>query len=225
MMSPPTRARLTVQIITMGAIEARQLLDSRARNDAVHRPVPEVVTELVKKAGEKGRGRGWGPYIDPRLIEDCVRATGHATSGDQVVVVDARGFSDPDQDRKHIGLQAVKIRDLVRHTEFRGTLEAMASNMRTAAQNVTRGGRLVLVVYCRKGVHRSVSFGHVAWELLHASPHDVDLLPIYHASAAHLWPMNYCGECRQCRATSSVRDEAITRAIRVWRPMSPVQVM
>ena len=163
-LSPRPRVRLPVQIITMGAIAARELLESRARNDAVPRQVPEVVTELVRKAGAKGRGKGRGPYIDPRLIEDCVRATGHATSGDQVVVVDARGFSDPDQDhdRKHIGLDPVKIRDLVRHTEFRGTLEAMASDMRTAAQNVTRGGRLVLVVYCRKGVHRSVSFGHVA---------------------------------------------------------------
>ena len=147
-------------------------------------------------------------------------------SGDQVVVVDARGFSDPDQDhdRKHIGLGPVKIRDLVRHTEFRGTLEAMASNMRDAAQKVAHGGRLLLVVYCRKGVHRSVSFGHVAWELLKASPHDVELLPIYHASE-RLWAMNYCGERRQCRATSSVRDVAITRAIRVWRTMSPFQVM
>ena len=82
----------------------------------------------------------------------------------------------------------------------------------------------MLVVYCRKGVHRSVSFGHVAWELLKAPPHDVELLPIGHVSE-HLWAMNYCGECRQCRATSSVRDEAITRAMRVWRPMSPFQVM
>ena len=101
----------------------------------------------------------------------------------------------------------------------------MAHGIRNAAARVAHGGRLLLVVYCRKGVHRSVSFGHVAWGLLHASPHDVDLLPIYHASAAHLWAMNYCGECRQCRATSSVRDEAITGAMHVWGPMSPFQVM
>ena len=209
-LSPRPRVRLPVQIITMGAIAARELLESRARNDAV----PRAITVLVNMARAKGRGKGRGPYIDPRLIEDCVRATGHAT----------RVFSDPSQGRRHIGLDPVKIRDLVRHTEFRGTLEAMASNMRTAAQNVTRGGRLVLVVYCRKGVHRSVAFGHVAWELLKASPREVELLPTYHASE-HLWAMIYCGECRQCRATSSVRDEAITGAMRVWRPMSPFQVM
>ena len=142
-LSPRPSVRVPVQIITMGCIEARELVDrSRARNEAVPRPVPEVVTKLVKMARAKGRGRGRGPFIDPQRIEDCVRATGHAMSGDQVVVVDARGFSDPDQDhdRKHIGLDPVKIRDLVRHTEFRGTLEAMASNMRDAAQKVTHGG-------------------------------------------------------------------------------------
>ena len=62
--------------------------------------------------------------------------------------------------------------------------------MREAAQKVTHGGRLLLVVYCRKGVHRSVSFGHVAWELLKASPTHVKLLPAYHASE-HLWVMDY----------------------------------
>ena len=80
-LSPRPRVRLPVQIITMGCIEARELLGRpRARNEP--RGVPEVVTKLEDMARMRGHGRGRGPWIDPMLIEDCVHATGHATSGD-----------------------------------------------------------------------------------------------------------------------------------------------
>ena len=84
------RGRIPIKVVTMGALETQELLPEGWRG-----PPPRVLQSLRERARATGRGQGLGPYLDPRLIEDCVRATGLATMEDQVVVVDARPFHDP----------------------------------------------------------------------------------------------------------------------------------
>ncbi len=162
-----------VKIVTMGVVTADQLAGGKSM-------APSAVFPLMRSAKAKGRGKGLGPLIDPRLVEDAVRAVGLAESaGDVVVVVDARPFSDPSQSRRHIGLDPDKIEALVNSPTFVPALRRVAEQLggAAAATRASREGKILLVVYCRKGVHRSVSFGHVLRMLLLESPEDVMVLP------------------------------------------------
>ena len=83
------------------------------------------------------------------------------------------------------------------------------------------GCDILVVVYCRKGVHRSVAFANLLRAILQAErSHHLDLLETYHTSALALWPREYCGECKQCRRPSTQRDQAVDDARRVWRKVS-----
>ena len=85
-------------------------------------------------------------------------------------------------------------------------------------------GRIVVVVYCRKGVHRSVAFGYITRCLLAESSREVEMLPSHHASR-RIWCTDYCGECESCRMRTGERTDAITHAKRVWRTLSPFAVL
>ena len=140
------------------------------------------------------------------------------------MVVDARPFADPDGRRgcKHIGFDTNLVVGVVESRHFRTILGDLASDLEIAAQCLRGAGRILVVVYCRKGVHRSVAFGHVIRCLLADNPR-VEMLPSHHASQ-RIWRTDYCGECVSCRRATTPRSDAICRALRVWRTLSPFEV-
>ena len=187
-----------------------------------------AVNTLQKAARAKGRGKGRGPLIAPGLVEDVVRQASGKLAGprDQVVVVDSRPFHDPDvdsHDRYHIGLQPQKVEAVVRHDAFEGILRATLVDIKSAMEAVTEDGAILVVVYCRKGVHRSVSFAYILRKLLllQSTQLGMEVLETYHASARVLWAREYCNECRDCRMHSARRDAAIEEARTVWQQVNP----
>ena len=184
--------------------------------------------ELHKVAHEKGRGKGRGPLIAPGLVEDVVRLASLELAGprDRVVVVDARPFHDPDvdsHDHYHIGLQPKTVEAVVRHDAFPKILRATLVDIKSAMEAVTEDGAILVVVYCRKGVHRSVSFAYILRKLLllQSTQLGMEVVQTYHASARVLWAREYCNECRDCRMHSARRDAAIEKARTVWQQVNP----
>ena len=184
--------------------------------------------KLHNVARRKGRGKGRGSLIAPGLVEDVVRQASRelARPRDRVVVVDARPFHDPDvdrHDRRHIGLHPEKVEAVVRHKEFQGILRATLVDIKSAMEAVTEDGAILVVVYCRKGVHRSVPFAYILWKLLvlQSTQLGMEVLETYHASAHVLWAREYCNECKDCCMHSARRDAAIEEARRVWQRVNP----
>ena len=135
-----------------------------------------------------------------------------------IVVVDSRLFSDPTEGRRHIGFDAWKVVGVVGSSHFVPTLEKLAADLSSAVRHRWPEGRILVVVYCRKGVHRSVAFGYVSRCLLAECPREVEMLPSHHASE-RIWHRDYCGERESCRTPTAERSDAITRASRVWHSL------
>ena len=190
--------------------------------------------KLHNVARGKGRGKGRGPLITPELVEDVVRTARPfhdpdvelAGPRDRVVVVDARPFHDPDvdsHDHYHIGLQPKKVEAVVRHDAFPEIRWATLGDIKSAMEAVAEDGAILVVVYCRKGVHRSVSFAYILRKLLllQSTQLGMEVVQTYHASARVLWAREYCNECRDCRMHSARRDAAIEKARTVWQQVNP----
>ena len=212
-----------VKIMSMGALKPGLL-----RGGGQLQGFENAQGKLNNVAHGKGRGKGRGPLIAPGLVEDVVRLAGleFARPRDQVVVVDARPFHDPDvdsHDHYHIGLQPKKVEAVVRHDKFPDILWATLVGIKSAMQAVTEDGAILVVVYCRKGVHRSVSFAYILRKLLllQSTQLGMEVLETYHASARVLWARGYCNECRDCRMHSARRDAAIEKARTVWQQVNP----
>ena len=222
--------RRKVKIMSMGALKPGLLRGGGQLPD-----FENAQGKLHNVARGKGRGKGRGPpTIAPELVEDVVRRARPfhdpdvelAGPRDRVVVVDARPFHDPDvdsHDHYHIGLQPKTVEAVVRHDAFPKILRATLVDIKSAMEAVTEDGAILVVVYCRKGVHRSVSFAYILRKLLllQSTQLGMEVLETYHASARVLWAREYCNECRDCRMHSARRDAAIEKARTVWQQVNP----
>ena len=96
-------------------------------------------------------------------------------------------------------------------------------DIKSAMEAVTEDGAILVVVYCRKGVHRSVSFAYILRQLLllQSTQLGMEVVQTYHASARVLWARDYCNECNDCRMHSTRRDLAIEEARTVWHTVTP----
>ena len=140
--------------MTMGVVVA---CDTIVRSTAAAR--------LQKLGRQKGRGKGRGPEIaEESLFADIMReARVLLDERDLVVVVDARMFHDPTgaADRHHTGLHINRISEVVRNPEFRPWMADVRQRIERAVVAVPPAGRVHVLVYCRKGVHRSVACGAI----------------------------------------------------------------
>ena len=96
----------------------------------------------------------------------------------------------------HVDLHAEKVKSLVRHAEFRPWLAAASRRIMRALSAAQPGGTVNIVTYCRKGAHRSVSAAVALQRVLEFNVSGIMMRPIKHYSKEHLWPRNYCGECK-----------------------------
>eukprot|EP00974_Lingulodinium_polyedra_P076160 7374715-Lingulodinium_polyedra.AAC.1 len=65
-----------------------------------------------------------------------------AQDADHMVMLDCRGFQDPQSDRHHLGLRAKNVAAFVKHTAFPQWLKDAAARVRRAWQP---GARVVIV--------------------------------------------------------------------------------
>ena len=154
--------------------------------------------------------------INETALLDVLISWRGSLSVDNVLLVDCRMMSDPGKrDRWHIGLEAAKMAAFVAHREFKRWLAKLAADVQRLRVR-TMEGRLVIICYCRKGVHRIVSASAILRHALTNSPGSpFDIEPTEHLSR-HLWQSGYCGECHSCRAASYVRTHALTQVARHW---------
>ena len=101
---------------------------------------------------------------------------------------------------KHIANMAA----LFGHRDFHPWLANVAEDFGEAERNGST--HIVFVVYCRKGVHRSISGGSVLFHCVRMDSR-VLLASTQHTSAL-LWKHDHCGECARCRAPSSQCQDA-----------------
>ena len=187
-----------IQVMSMGVVIA---------NDTVHKSW--TAKQLSRNAQEKGRGRGLGPVIDETLIEKLLKEAEVLRPGDKLLIVDCRQFSDPDQqhNRRHIGLHSAKVRAFVlaEHV-FKGWLTKVKLGVLRHYQSLDPGCRLVIVTYCRKGAHRSVSGARIIDYCVQEKVTGAHVLPIHHFSKEHIWKLHYCGECNECIASANKQE-------------------
>ena len=141
-------------MLTMGVTV---VCDTVVRSDAA--------AELQKIGRGKGRGRGRGPVIsEESLFADIMRdARVLRDERDLVVVVDARMFADPQgaADRHHTGLHINRISEVVRNPLLRPWMSDVRQRVERTIDEAPPGGRVHVLVYCRKGAHRCVACAEV----------------------------------------------------------------
>ena len=166
----------------------------------------EAAAQLQHLGSKRGRGGGLGPVIDDYSLFATIMAEVNLLRvQDNLVVLDARMFSDPDgrrggarQDHWHVGLHADKVRDVVRSEVFPGWVADARQKLECGWRTLQPGGRLGVVVYCRKGAHRSVACATILHHCLQQRFPGAHVFPMHHFSKAHLWRRDYCGECQAC---------------------------
>ena len=184
---PPTPKQ--IQVMTMGACVAK---------DTVIRS--KTAGQLQYMANQKGRGGGLGPALDHSMFHTLMQEV--SMGFESLVVLDARMFQDPDkrrgQDRAHIGLHAEKQLEVTRHKELPAWMRRARQAISSRIASIAPGSKLGVLVYCRKGAHRSVAAGALLHHCLFMRSKDLNILPVWHWSKRHLWRNSYCGECKEC---------------------------
>ena len=174
------------------------------RHTVVNSSAARKLQNIGKQAG---RGGGLGPVIaDYGLFGTIMKEAGALQRPvDKLVVLDARMFSDPDgrrggarQDHWHVGLHADKVRDVVRSEVFPGWVANARQQLECGWRGLQPGGRLGVVVYCRKGKRWSVACATILHHCLQQRFPGAHVFPMHHFSKAHLWRRDYCGECQGC---------------------------
>ena len=74
---------------------------------------PHPIRDVMQAAKQWGRCPGQAPYINPIMIEDCIRAAKLAKQEDCVLEVDARHFSNPERGNWHAGLDPNKVHAII----------------------------------------------------------------------------------------------------------------
>ena len=158
--------------------------------------------ELQKMGNGKGRGKGRGPDLDHchDMFDIILNEAGK--NFDKLVVLDSRMFQDPQsKDRYCVGVHAEKQNAVVRHAAFPDWMKDARTRIERAFESMEPGATLAIVVYCRKGAHRSVACASVLHYALQENLKTFEgahLLPIHHFSKEHFWQRKYCGECEKC---------------------------
>jgi len=186
-----------IQVMSMGVVVASQTV---VRSKAAAR--------LQHLAKQKGRGKGLGPAISEESLFVTIMSEAGFCRGEQdiVVVLDARMFRDPDavqHERFHVGLHCDKVQDVSRNQVFQAWVDDARQQLDRCWQRLQPGGRLCVLVYCRKGAHRSVACATILHHCLQQRFRGAHVLPMHHFSKAHLWRRDYCGECEDCVASAN----------------------
>ena len=171
-----------------------------------------LARELAQDGKRKGRGKGLGPVIDHEKIKRLLWDTHNVSSRERVIVVDCRGFRDPTRGRWHVGVHPDNMAAFFAHPDFDPWLANVAGDFGEAVRKGST--HIVFVVYCRKGVHRSISGGSVLFHCVRMDSR-VLLASTQHTSAL-LWKHDHCGECARCRAPSSRCQAILRQAAERW---------
>ena len=174
-------------------------------DSTVHRC--ETAKQLERAARAKGRGRGLGPAIDEELIKNLMEEAKMVRPTDILVIVDCRMFADPSgrTDRLHIGLHDTKVSNFVNmpNNALARWMGGFKAQILQAHHRLQPGCRLLILTYCRKGAHRSVSGAKVLDHCVRRELNGTHVLPMHHFSKLHEWRKSYCGECRTCIDSSN----------------------
>ncbi len=199
----PTSPRVGVCLLTLGV---ELLAVSHWRSESAQR--------LARLAKGKGRGRGLGPEVPLDVVASALAECGAVDSAENVIVLDCRGFADPERQRSavnHIGLFPQHVASFVAHPEFPHFIRA-AKRAILAALGL--GGPFTIACFCKKGRHRSVAAALVIRTCLRERT-EVDILSLDHL-AAEFWCRGTCDCCSVCRAEDPVRSAALQQAVQAW---------
>ncbi len=192
----------------------------------------DVGRNLHWQAKQKGRGRGLGPAVDENLLLETLAVGEFLRTDEATLVFDCRSMRDPNDAvgallRQHTGCHPLNLERLLQDDNFDRWLVSVSKWLgRTLEEAATRpirhtGDRVPvnIVLYCKKGRHRSVAACLILVHLLEASRRTPGVDSIEHTTRG-FWN-RFCDglDCRECCGPSITRDRVLAVARERWRQL------
>ena len=147
-------------------------------------------------------------------------------SNNEILFLDCRGVGDPSRDRNlrdHIVIHPQNLDHMSKAREWEGLFNE-AHRMITESPRREDTEKLLVLVFCRAGRHRSVATGHVLCNNLQA---DGSVVSLDHLSQGSFWRNTCGGECKSCSLedsrAQSLYDQAMQRYRTQWTSFPPLE--
>lgn len=189
--------------------------------------VPLEAKRIDAQAKEKGRGGRRGPAISESAISQTVREMRSAMGivdrhGETTVCFDCRGFNDPGRNHptganNHLGSHVRNLDDIVGHADFDALWKKIMQSLAEKLKAPAGRGTHVVVFYCRKGRHRSVSMAWLTCLALRHLGFDVTMSHFMR----DFWFGETCDECDECRRQTDRKKQMAVDALHLCGQVHP----
>ena len=203
-----------------------------------------IMSRLSSEEGRRVIDEGWRYARDPKLRvpsdywPGVLRGAGEIeTTGQIVVTMDCRPFTDPERNRRgsvnHLGFHGSVLIQVAQHRHFRLEFSRLLEDISKAvarykAQKQTTEGmprlQLHVVCFCKKGRHRSVATAVMLYQALHRC---TDWAMTLRHHSGDDWAKirygqgqtcNLCSECRAPRGESAATAHGIALSVAMLGP-------
>ena len=144
----------------------------------------------------------------------------------EILFLDCRGVGDPSRDRHlrdYLGIHSQNLDHMSKAREWEGLFKE-AHRMISERLRREDTEKLLVLVFCRAGRHRSVATGHVLYHNLQA---DGSIVSLDHLSQGSFCRNTCGGECKFCSLedgkAQSLYDQAMQRYRAQWTSFPPLE--